>query len=382
MAARLQRLQISRRKRAGAGLLGWLAALPRAGALLRRRRAHPRRVLVLEPFGLGDVLSHQPMTRALLAAGFEVTFCGREAFRCLLPPEVRWIPSRIPWGLHDYARKYRAADYGSQEFRNFLRELRAAGHGAAGVDTRGDIRSVWLLHLCGCARVLTLDHYLDSDLAMPRAAGELAPFDFSLRRWELNSRFLARLGVEAGRLAPPALAPTRPASDRAGAASEIALIPVAPWEGKLWPAAHWQTLAKALRACGHTPRTLCGPGQTAAALAQTGDAAPVQEVGSVEDWIETLARFRAVVSVDTGPMHLADALGVPVAALYGVGSLPLWQPSGPSSLALHRQNDPDFKPLAPTPANTAAARTWLARIPPEEVLQALGKLGIDRQAAR
>jgi hypothetical protein len=356
-------------------LLGWLSAFPRFGGRLLRHGAPGRRVLVLEPFGLGDVLSHQPMVHALLAGGFQVTFCGREAFRAMLPPEVQWIPSRIPWGLHDYARKYRPADYLAPEFRGFFRALRGAGRGAIGLDTRGDCRSVWLLHLSGCARVLTLDHYLDTDLPMPRVAGERVPFDFSLRRWELNLRFPARLGVETGVAGPPALDASHWAQARASSASEIALIPMAPWEGKLWPVQHWRSLVKALRAVGHAPCALCGPGQTSATLAQLGGAVPVREQGSIPEWLRVLAQFRAVISVDTGPMHLADALGVPVVALYGVGRLPLWQPSGANSIALHHQDDPDFRQLAPTNANAAGARSFLARITAREVTDALDRLG-------
>jgi ADP-heptose:LPS heptosyltransferase len=73
-------------------------------------------------------------------------------------------------------------------------------------------------------------------------------------------------------------------------------------------------------------------------------------------------------------MHLADALGVPLVALYGVGRLPLWQPSAPRSRALHHQGDADFRQLAPTPANATEAQSFLARITVAEVLAALGQL--------
>jgi heptosyltransferase-2 len=45
-----------------------------------------------------------------------------------------------------------------------------------------------------------------------------------------------------------------------------------------------------------------------------------------------MARCRAAVATDSGPMHMADALGVPLVALFGAKNpLPLWAPLSPGA---------------------------------------------------
>ena len=89
------------------------------------------------------------------------------------------------------------------------------------------------------------------------------------------------------------------------------------------------------------------------------------------EWIERLSGLEAVIAIDRGPTHLVDALGLPLVALYGSGQLPLWAPSGPRSVALHRQNDPDYTPIHPVDANIPRGLELMARHTVEDVLHAL-----------
>jgi ADP-heptose:LPS heptosyltransferase len=70
-------------------------------------------------------------------------------------------------------------------------------------------------------------------------------------------------------------------------------------------------------------------------------------------------------------MHLNDAIGRPVVALFGQGSLPLWAPTHPDSVVVTHQGDPDFRLLAPTEANTASGEEFMRRISVAEVLKAV-----------
>jgi ADP-heptose:LPS heptosyltransferase len=337
----------------------------------RRPRGRAGSVLILEPFGMGDVVTHEPLVRALEAHGCDITFCARPEFRVLFP-ELKWIDSAIAWGLHARGAKYPFQAYLSPAFRQFFGELRAAARGSVGVDTRGDIRSVLLLYLAGCRQVLTLSNYLGSDLAVPRFAASRIPFSPELRRWESNVLFAQPFGDELEGISPPSFPhlqiPSEDSWDR------VALIAVAPWKGKWWLPERWQAVVASLRARHVSCTGLCGPGQTPLAQEQLGDGVPIMECGTIEEWARELQNYSYVITLDTGPMHLADALGLPVIALFGQGLLPLWAPSHPGSIVVMHQDDADFRVCAPIEANTASGEEFMHRIKVEEVLAAAERL--------
>src|SRR5687768_5176656 len=105
--------------------LAYLSLLVRLGRRLRAASlcAEEKRVTIIEPFGLGDVLSHEPLVRELQAAGWRVTVCAPRAWRELLP-DVDWVDSGVAWGHHTRSAKYTVRDYLHPQFRTFLRTLR------------------------------------------------------------------------------------------------------------------------------------------------------------------------------------------------------------------------------------------------------------------
>ena len=329
-------------------------------------------VLLLEPFGMGDVISLEPLVRELLRQGREVRFCARATWRELYPsvPAAHWVDARIPWTSYDERGKYSFRALCSAEFREFRGALREAASGAIGLDTRGDPRSILLLRLAGCRDVLSLSHYLGSDFRNVAAAAPQVEFADDLKRWELNLRFLPPLGLKpADTVAPPRF--THLAEAREPMRGRIGFIPVAPWSGKHWSHERWLELNRRLRVEGRETLGLCGPNQAAVARAELGDTVEIRECNSLAEWARALAACAQVVAVDTGPTHLADALGVPTLALFGQGKLPLWSPSGPRSRALHHQADADFVLCHPLVKNASLGRKFMERITVQEVLEAV-----------
>lgn len=93
------------------------------------------------------------------------------------------------------------------------------------------------------------------------------------------------------------------------------------WLSKCWPAPRFGELAKNLFE-RHGLRFLinCGPGETQMAreaVAAAGPAAPQIVEADLGQLMEFLRRARIVVAADSGPLHLAVALGTPVVGLYG-----------------------------------------------------------------
>jgi ADP-heptose:LPS heptosyltransferase len=363
-------IHLGAKKRAAAFAMGLGATMLRAAAAFRRFR--PRTILILEPFGMGDMISHQPLIQSLLQNGYDVRICARLEWRNLYPEVTCWIPARIPWSSYAEQTKYAVAEYASRPFGEFIRQLREAGRGCIGFDTRGDIRSVVLLYLAGCREVWTLSNYLGTDLNGFAGAARQVRFRPDLPRWKVNLSFLDPLQVphNAGPPKFPRISrPHMPMSAR-----NLGLVPIAPWQGKWWGREKWLELISTVTAKGWTVRGLCGPGQSKMAVQELGDAIQIVECGIVEHWAAELQRFSAIVTVDTGPMHLADALEVPLVALFGQGLLPLWAPSGDQSRVLSHQDAPDFALCHPIESNAPRGREFMARIQAAEVVAALGQL--------
>ena len=97
------------------------------------------------------------------------------------------------------------------------------------------------------------------------------------------------------------------------------LNPGAGWGAKRWPAERYGAVARALAEC-HTQSVVnFGPGEEALAgeveAASGGLAKPVG--CSISELIALTRRAKVFIGGDTGPLHLAAALQVPVVAIFG-----------------------------------------------------------------
>ena len=101
----------------------------------------------------------------------------------------------------------------------------------------------------------------------------------------------------------------------------MVLHPAARWRTKLWETGRWRALAAALLAEG-AGVLLTGGDADGALAAEIGaglDPAPLSLVGrlSLKELAAVLGGSDLMVSVDSGPMHMAAAMGTPVVALFG-----------------------------------------------------------------
>lgn len=142
-------------------------------------------------------------------------------------------------------------------------------------------------------------------------------------------RFADRLGVAAAPisfgLAATASERQRVAALLADAGERLAVLYV----GSTWPSRQWLPAATAalcerLRARGLGVVLVGGPGDAAfaAAVCEAGAGPLVNLVGrtSLREVIAVMERAVAAIGPDTGPMHIATAVGAPVVALFGATS--------------------------------------------------------------
>jgi heptosyltransferase I len=130
------------------------------------------------------------------------------------------------------------------------------------------------------------------------------------------------------------------------------LNPGAGWGAKRWPAERYGQVARALAARGVRSILNYGPGEgeLAGAAETASEGAAVAMRCSISELIALTRRARLFIGGDTGPMHLAAALQLPVVAIfgptdparngpYGTRSIVLRNPASPTTHARRAQPD-------------------------------------------
>jgi lipopolysaccharide heptosyltransferase I len=129
---------------------------------------------------------------------------------------------------------------------------------------------------------------------------------------------------------------------------------------KRWPVSHHVSLARGLSADGGARVvTLWGPGEEGDAhvIADAAPGARPAPATSLPELAALVRRARLVIAGDTGPLHIAAALGTPCLGLYGPTSPERNGPFGPAHRTL-RAPDGRMASLPPEAA-LAAARAML-----------------------
>jgi ADP-heptose:LPS heptosyltransferase len=97
--------------------------------------------------------------------------------------------------------------------------------------------------------------------------------------------------------------------------------PGAAWPNKRWPASRFGELSAFLREVrGITPVVLWGPDERTLAeevAAASSGAAILAPATTTADLVELSREAAVMVSGDTGPLHIAAAVGTPIVAIFG-----------------------------------------------------------------
>ncbi len=328
---------------------------PRSGPTHRSGR-----VLILEPFGLGDALSLLSLVKALESSGWSVTLCSKAPWRPLFPETVHWIEASAPWASYSGAEKYALLKWCRRRVCSWLAELREVGWNAVGIDPRGDVRSVAALWIAGCRTVLTLSHYHGTDAALFPGTAERVPIDMRLRKYETNETFGKLLGADVASGWRVDLR-ARLGLVRNEKSCDVVVLPASPWPGREWSHASWADLIRRFRETGISVRVITGPGQAHAYSEIRRGGVLVVECASVCELAAEMNEGRIAIVLDSGPMHLADALQIPLVALFNFGIVPMWAPSGEFATVLHRLHDADYFPAHQTDAEIDRGRKLMAR---------------------
>jgi heptosyltransferase-1 len=179
---------------------------------------------------------------------------------------------------------------------------------------------------------------------------------------------------------PPIALPHDPAAEQRmsqglaqrGIRGYAILNPGAGWGAKRWPAQRYGQVAKALAAIGLRSILNCGPGEeNLAREAEAASEGAAQSMTcSITDLIALTRRAQLFIGGDTGPLHMAAALQIPVVAIfgptdparngpYGTQSVVLRNPASPTTHARRAQPDEGMLEIS-VDAVIGAARHLLA----------------------
>jgi ADP-heptose:LPS heptosyltransferase len=284
-----------------------------------------REVLVLRLDRIGDVVMCLPALADLRAAlpqariRFAVGRWSAEIAESAPVDEV--LVWSAPWAGR--------ADEGAETARSLARKARAlrARRPDLALDLQGDIRAALLMRLTGAVRRVGYANTGGASLLT-----QVVPLDETLSWMEQNRRAVAAAvgAVPTGVARAELLRP----SDREfaehllgslGPAARRPLVGVHPSGGrrvKQWDVARWGALAARLQRKLGASILVTGSAADAPlaqALARHLEQPPADLTGrlSVREMLALIARLDLFLSPDTGPMHLACAVGTPSVAVFG-----------------------------------------------------------------
>lgn len=303
----------------------------------------PERIVLLRTDRLGDVLLNLPTVHALRRAfpGVRVTLVVRPAIRDLLAghPDVDDIILYDDKGKPDFhwrrtdrlARKLRPHRFDAAIVANPKRELHVAVF-LAGIPIRVGYHRKW-----PCLLTHTIE---DRHATLP------------LHQAELNMTILQAINLKAETpslrvpVATPELVAARALLSRHGIEETSRVIALHPWSSnpaKQWPIGQFRAVAAGLAAQGYAVLLLGGEEERAQAerFLEPLRVRVCDLTGrlNLRQLAAALVCCRVLVTNDSGPMHLAAAVGTPTVALFGHGTAGgprRWGPWGRGHRILHR----------------------------------------------
>jgi len=273
------------------------------------------RFLVLRLGSLGDIVHTFPAVAALRDAypAAEIVWLTHPRWNVLvkssgLASELRNIETRSPSSL-----------------RGAIRQVRA-GQWDAAIDYQGLWKSAALPFFGGVKRRIGFSSHTIREWGVPLLYSERVKPE-TTHIAEQNGELSVRAGAH-GVAADFALsvsaeneAAVRLQLQRCGVERYAVISPGGGWRSKCWPAARFGALCREIReSFGLRCVVNYGPGENdlaEAVRAASGDADPLLYDGELGKLMALLRGAVCIVGGDTGPLHLAIALGTPAVALFG-----------------------------------------------------------------
>ena len=212
------------------------------------------------------------------------------------------------------------------QLRGMLRRVRQH-HFEAAIDYQGLWKSAAIPFFAGVPRRIGFSSATVREAGVPLLYNDRVQVQATVHVADQNGELSVRAGARHAtadvhlRVAPEDETRVHQVLEKEGIARYIVLSPGGGWQSKCWPAERFGTLALRIM---EELQLRCvinaGPGDESpveSVLSAAGAARPVPYTGNLGQLMALLKNASAVVAGDTGPLHLADALGAPVVAIFG-----------------------------------------------------------------
>lgn len=280
-------------------------------------------ILIVKLSAIGDVVHALPVAHALKT--------------CFPTARITWVIEKPAYDLLTHnpdideiivfdKPKFKSAAGFIQHAPDFIRELRSR-HFDLALDLQGLFKSAAIAFVSGAPKRLVyensreksdwfsqricgpnchghvVERYLDVVRALSCESGEpVFSFVLTPREQEMAVAAAAQAGLDINQ-------------------RYAILAPGTNWPNKCWPTTHFTALCDRLFAEGLIPVIVGGTKdhQLYGAIAGAAIVPPVDLIGktTLKQLIHIIRSARVFVGGDTGPLHLAAAIGTPVVGLYG-----------------------------------------------------------------
>ena len=293
-----------------------------------------QRILIVRLSSMGDVIHTLPAAVMLREAFPHATIGWLIEERwaellCTLPTPrsgARSAQKPLTEIVHTVnLKRWRASLFSTQTWERIaagLSDLRAVGYQVA-IDLQGAVRSSILARWSGAPAIYGATHPRENIASVRYTRKVITERKHVVEQYCELAQALIGHPVPI----PGAVFPCDPVAEETvkkrlseqGIDEFVILNPGAGWGAKQWPAERYGEVAKALAQAGVRSIINFGPGEEA--MAQTAkdasDGAAVAMSFSISELVALTRRTRLFVGGDTGPMHLAAALHIPVVAIFG-----------------------------------------------------------------
>ena len=290
------------------------------------------RLLVLELWGLGDLVIATPFLRAATEK-FEVTLLAKPYAAELRPrlwPTVEVVPFTAPWTAFAFGEKYNLLRWPWLEMHRLRRTLRAKKFDYA-VSARWDPRNHFLMKTVGARERLGFSRlksqrYLTRDLTRPD------PLTHRYEYWRTAGTALGLTLPPRGeifattRVVPPVIC-----------IHTGARLPL-----RVWPLENYAELVARLRQKNYTVQVACDANQLDW-WRERGENARCPR--TVTELMSQLDQAGIFIGNDSGPGHLAAACGLPTFTLFGPQLHEWFAPLHPASEVFEGRACP-YKPCS------------------------------------